>query len=110
MLLDNDVCTISFLWGEKEDSAYYVYLYIENKTEKTLSFDFEKSKVNGISTSVTSSIPQVTAGNAMYYAPSWWSLEEDGITEVETIELPIISYFIDNYMESAVEETFTITP
>lgn len=110
VLLDNDVCTISFLRGEKEDSTYYVYLYIENKSDHTLSFEFPKGAVNGISTSVTDSIPKVTAGNAMYYTPSFWSLIEDGITDVETIELPVVAYSIDNFAEPAVEETFTITP
>lgn len=110
VLLDNDVCTINFLRGEKEDSTYYVYLYIENKSDTTLSFEFKKAMVNGISTSVTDSCPQITARNAIYYTPSFWSLEEDGITDVETIELPVVSYSIDNFAEPAVKETFTITP
>lgn len=111
VLLDNDVCTISFLRGEEEDGAYYVYLYIENKTDEMLGFEFKKSMVNGISTSVTDSMPQVTAGNAMYYAPSLWCLEEDGITgDIETIEMPVVAYSFNDFSEPAVEETFAITP
>lgn len=110
VLLDNDVCKISFIKGEKEESAYYLYLYIENKTDKTIAFEFLKSKVNGIATSVTDSIPKITPKNAIYYTPSFWQLEEDGISEVETIELPIVAYSLDNFVEPAVEETFTIIP
>lgn len=110
ILLDNDVCKISFIKGEKEDSAYYLYLYIENKTDETLAFEFKKSKVNGISTSVTDSIPKITAKNAIYYTPSFWQLKEDGISEVETIEMPVIAYYMDDFTAPAVEETFTIIP
>lgn len=110
VLLDNDVCKISFIKGEKEEYAYYLYLYIENKTDKTLAFDFLKSKVNGTLTGVTDSIPKITPQNTIYYTPSFWQLEEDGISEVETIELPVVAYSLDNFAEPAVEETFTIIP
>lgn len=110
VLLDNDVCKISFLKGKYDEATYYVYLYIENKTNETLSFEFPKGKVNGISTSVTDSVPQVTAKNAMYYTPSFWCLEEDGISEVKTIEMPVVAYSLNDFTKPAVDETFTITP
>lgn len=111
VLIDNDVCKITYLGYEKEvDDPLYFNLYIENKTDKELRLAFPASRVDGKLKAVTHNYPTLTGGTSMYYSPSWWSLEEYSMDDINTVELAIEAYVDQKYATPAMDEVVTVTP
>lgn len=38
----------------------------------------------------------------MYYTPSFWTPEDDGISEVKTIEMPVVAYSLNDFTKPVV--------
>lgn len=111
VLIDNDTCKITYLGYEKEvDDPLYFNLYIENKTDKELRLAFPASRVDGKLKAVTHKYPTLTGGASMYYSPSWWSLEEYSMDDINTIELAIEAYLDQKYAKPVMDEVVTVTP
>ena len=92
VVLDNEMCKIVYLDKEiSESGVYYLKLYIENKSDKDIRFQFDDCFVNEVFTHATHSYPDVTAGNGLYYDLSFWSLDNINISpeDVNKIEMTI---------------------
>lgn len=112
VLIDNDICKVVYLNNEVDEHGfYYLNLYIENKTDMDIRFEFASGKVNDTKYTPTHSWPDVNAGTGIYYAPSWCSLEEKGISasDIENIEMQIKGYDRASY-GVIMDETVTVNP
>lgn len=113
VLFENENCTM-IVTGFDPDSiwGYAVHVYLENKTDKNLMFSIDGAAVNGFMCDPLWA-ETVAAGKRSNTAITWYTsaLEENGITDVESLVLPLRVYDADNWMaEDLVDETFTITP
>ena len=111
VLFDNDSASMTVIGFEPDDLfGYTVKTYLVNKTDKTLMFSTENATVNGFMCDPFWATT-VAPGKVSYSDITWGtsSFEENGITEVEKIELPITIYDYDDFMsDNIVDETFTI--
>lgn len=93
--------------------GYSVHMYLANKTDKALMFSVEESYVNGISLNplFASTVP---AGKCKFVEVEWLpsKFEENGITEVESLEVYFTVYENGNWSSDSayVDETFSIVP
>lgn len=111
VLLDNEYCTFILL-GEDPDNfwGYGLNIYMENKTDSTLMFSANDVVVNGYDCDpFWASI--VSPGKGCYTTISWFDtdLEDNGITDVETISMMLNVYDYDTW-EDFVLENITIEP
>ncbi len=113
ILVDNDECAITVIGYDPDDLfGYKVEVYLENKTDKNLMFSLDDASVNGYMCDpfwATS----VNAGKTSFDDIIWYksSLEEQNITEISSITLPIRVYDEEDWMaDSVLEETFTLEP
>ncbi len=113
VLVDND--QIAVIVTAREDDpiwGYTVSLYLENKTDEELMFSAEDVSVNGYMSDPYWATT-VDAGNCKFTEMYWFTedLEEDGIDQVEEIELTLWVYSYDNWTaDDILNETFTLTP
>lgn len=113
VIVDNDDITIIVTDYEVDDIwGYTANLYLVNKTDKELMYDVEGCSVNGYMLDpffATSVYP-----NGIKFTSISWSddsLEENGITEVEEIELTFeVSDYNDWYADDIYNETVTLNP
>lgn len=113
VLFDTDDCTMIVtgydpdgLWG------YTVNVFLVNKTEKNLMFSVNDASVNGYMCDPFWA-HEVAAGKMSYAEISWQEadFEANGITEVESLTLPIRVYDNDDWMaESLIEDTVELNP
>lgn len=92
--------------------GYTVNAYLENKSDSNLMFSIGDASVNGFMCDPLWA-ETVAAGKRSNTAINWMSsdFEANGITEVESLTLPITVYDADNWTDSyLVEDTFTVEP
>lgn len=113
VLVDNDQITVIVTAREDDPIwGYTVSLYLENKTDEELMFSAEDVSVNGYMSDPYWATT-VDAGNCKFTEMYWFTedLEEDGIDQVEEIELTLWVYSYDNWTaDDILNETFTLTP
>lgn len=113
VIVDNDQISI-IVTGYEEDSiwGYSAKLYLVNKTDKELMFSVDEASVNGFMCDpfwATS----VMAGKVSFSSIDWAdsSFEENGITEVEEIEMVFQVYDSEDWSADDVfNETVTLNP
>ena len=113
VIVDNDQITI-LVTGYPEDSfwGYVASVYLVNKTEKTLMFTVDDASVNGFMCEPFWACT-VAPGKQAFESISWTesSLEENNITEIETIEMTFRVYDSDNIFDDDIyNESVTLTP
>lgn len=113
VLFDDDNCTMIVTGFDSENIwGYTMNVYLENKTDKNLMFSIGDAAVNGFMCDPFWA-ETVAPGKRSNTTVSWMSqdFEENGITEVETLTLPIRVYDADNWNAAdLVNETYTINP
>lgn len=113
VLVDDENCTI-IVTGFDPDSTFgfEMQVYLENKTDKCLMFSASNVAVNGFMCDpywAVTVAPGMRSNSSMTWFDS--TLQENGITEVTEITLPIRVYDNDNWTaEEILSETFTVNP
>lgn len=99
-------CELGDIWG------YTVDLFIINKTDKDVMFSTEEESVNGFMIDpfyATTVSPHKCAFDSITWSNS--SLEENEITDVETLEFVLRAYNLDNILgEDFANEVITLNP
>lgn len=113
VLFDNESCSM-IITGFDPDNiwGYTVNVYLENKTDKNLMFSLDGAAVNGFMCDPYWA-DTVAAGKRSNTSISWMAseFEENGITDVESLTLPIRVYDSDDWTaDDLVDETFTVNP
>lgn len=113
VLADNEDVTM-ILTGYEEDEiwGYTANLFLINKTDKNVMFSVDDTSINGYMVT-TFFASTVYAGKCEFTSISWSDseLEENGITDVEEIEMKIRVYDEENwYDEDIVNEIVTLNP
>ena len=112
ILVDNADCQIVVTGFDPDNSwGYAVKLYLRNKTDQDLIFSADNTAVNGIQCEPYWA-EIVTAGNSAFSTVLWdhASLEENKITEVKEISLPLRVYSDRDAANPYVNETFELKP
>lgn len=94
------------IWG------YTANLFLLNKTDKTVMFSVDDASVNGFMADPFYAT-SVSAGKCAFSSMAWsdTTLEENGITEVEEIEVLFRAYDADDFMgEDFANEVITLNP
>lgn len=92
--------------------AYTANLFLLNKTDKTVMFSVDDASVNGFMADPFYAT-SVSAGKCAFSSMAWsdTTLEENGITEVEEIEVLFRAYDADDFMgEDFANEVITLNP
>ncbi len=113
VVVDNDKVTIT-VTGYREDEiwGYTADLFIENKTEAPIMVTANEVSVNGYMADPYYA-ESVSGGSCAFSSISWMDtvLEENGITQVETVELKLRVYPSEDWMaEDYANETVMLTP
>lgn len=113
VLVDNDEVTVIVTASEDDEIwGYSTKLFLVNKTDKNLMFSTDEASINGyMFTSLFAS--SVSAGKCEFTSMSWLDseMEENGITEVEEIEMRLKVYDDENYTgDYLVDEVVTFSP
>jgi hypothetical protein len=113
VLVDNDYVT-AVVTGFDPDNlwGYTVNLYLENKTDTTVMFSVDNASVNGYMADpfyATSVAPQKCAFSSISWSSS--DFEQNGISEVNEIEMLFKAYDSDNWQsDSYFEDVITLNP
>lgn len=113
VLFDTDTCAM-IVTGYEPDNlwGYTVKVFLVNKTEHALMFSVDDAAVNGFMCDPFWA--KEVAAEKMSYAEISWaeeSFEENGITEVEILTLPISVYDNENWeVDHYIDETFEVKP
>ncbi len=113
ILIDNDNVTAIAI-GYEEDAiwGYTVNLFLVNKTDKTVMFSVDDASVNGFMADPFFAY-EVDPGKCAFTSMSWSdsTLEENGITEIESIEFSMRAYDSDDWMaDDFADDTVTLNP
>lgn len=113
VLFDDDNCTMIVTGFDPESIwGYTMNVYLENKTGENLMFSIGDAAVNGFMCDPFWA-ETVAPGKRSNTTVSWMTqdFEENGITEVDSLTLPIRVYNADNWHAAdLVNETFTVNP
>ena len=113
VLFDDDNCTMIVTGFDPESIwGYTMNVYLENKTGEKLMFSIGDAAVNGFMCDPLWA-ETVAPGKRSNTTVSWMTqdFEENGITEVDSLTLPIRVYNADNWHAAdLVNETFTVNP
>ena len=112
VLFNNAGCAMTVTGFDPESTwGYAVNVYLENRTDDTLMFSASNVSVNGFMCDPYWAV-EVAPGKKCNTQISWMEsqLTENGITQVETISLPVRVYESDDWTDELLSETFTITP
>lgn len=113
VIIDNDNVTVIVTGYEQDDIfGYTVNLFLQNKTDKNIMFSVNEASVNGFMADPFYATP-VSAGKCAFSSMAWsdTTLEENGITEVETIEFKLRAYDEDDWSrDDFANETITLNP
>ncbi len=113
IIVDNEYVTVT-ITGYDNDKiwGYTANLFIENKTDIDIMFSTDNVSINGYM--VDSLFAEVViAGKSAFSSISWseTNLEDNGIEEVEEIELSLRAYNVDDFMgDDLVNEVITLNP
>ena len=113
VIIDNDYVTV-IVTGYEDDEiwGYTANLFLLNKTDKTVMFSVDDASVNGFMADPFYAT-SVSAGKCAFSSMAWsdTTLEENGITEVEEIEVLFRAYDADDFMgEDFANEVITLNP
>lgn len=113
ILFDNEKCTMVVTGAETETVwGYKLNIYLVNKTQDELMFSLSDASINGYMCDpyfATSVAPGKRSITSICWTKS--ALEENGITAVESLTLPIRVYDAGNWnKEDIVNQSFTINP
>lgn len=113
VLFEDENCAM-IVTGFDPDSiwGYAVNVYLENKTDKNLMFSVSDAAVNGYMCDPFWA-ETVAAGKRSNTSISWLAseLKSNGITEVESLTLPITVYNADDWTgDYLIDATFTLNP
>lgn len=113
VIIDNEYVTVVVTGYEDDDIwGYTVNLFLLNKTDKNIMFSVDEASINGFMADPFYAA-SVSAGNCAFSSMSWsdTTLEENSITEVESIEFIFRAYDEDNWFgDDFANETITLTP
>lgn len=113
VLVDNEFATVIVTGFEKDDIwGYSANLYLVNKTDASVMFSVDDASVNGFMLDPLFAT-SVNAGKCAFSSVTWMqnSLDENSITEVETIEFLLRAYQADDiFAEDLVNQTVTLNP
>lgn len=113
VLFDDENSTMIVTGFDPDNTwGYTLNVYLENKTDKTLMFSIDGASVNGFMADPFWA-KTVAPGKRSNTTISWSDseFENSGITEVESISLPIRVYDANDWMaEDVLNDTFTVTP
>lgn len=113
VLVDNDDLRFVIEWADEEDtSAYTVYVYMENKTDRNLMYSWDLVSVNDVMIDPFWAM-SVAAGKKACSEVTFYrsELESNGITEVSDIEFTLlVSDYDDWEADYLLEETYSYTP
>ena len=113
VLIDNEYVTVIVTdWVHDEIWGQTAKLFLQNKTDCTVMFGVEDASVNGFMADPFFAT-EVSAGGCAFEALSWSddTLEENGITEVETIEFVLRAYDSNDWFaDPFANETVTYEP
>lgn len=113
VIVDNDYVTVIVTGYENDDIwGYTVNLFLLNKTDKNVMFSVDNASVNGYMADPFFAT-EVVAGKCAFSSISWLdtTFEDNGITDVETIEFTFKAHDIDNlFDDDFVNETITLKP
>ena len=113
VIIDNEYVTITVIGYENDDIwGYTVNLFLQNKTDSTVMFSVDEASVNGYMADPFYA-NSVSAGKCAFSSMSWsdTTLEENGITEVEEIEILFRAYDADNWTgDDFANQTITLNP
>lgn len=113
VLFDDENCTM-IITGFEPDSVwgYSAHVYLVNKTDATLMFSVGDASINGYMCSPYFA-QTVAPGKQRITSISWSknALDENGISQVEKITMPIRVYDANDWMkDDLVSDTFTVNP
>lgn len=113
VIVENDQIAM-IVTGYEKDSiwGYTANVYLVNKTDTALTFSADNVSVNGFMCDPFWAT-EVAAGKVAFSSISWSdsSFEENGITDVEEIEMDIRIHDADDWMaDNIFEETVTLNP
>ena len=113
VLFDNEYCKMIVTGFEQDDIwGYSMNVHLENKTDKEMMFSADGVAVNGFMCDPfwgESVMPGKRSNTSITWSKE--SFEENCITEVEEIVLPIrVSDYSDWMEEPYVEDSFTVNP
>ena len=110
VIAENDDYTFLICGQSKGDWSQDIIVYAENKTDKTLNFDWEEVKVNGAAMD-TYQGTQLPAHSRRYAVLSFYDedLKAQNIETIEEISFKQIIYDIEDYENRLMDETFTYT-
>lgn len=114
VVIDDDDVTFIITGMDHDDlwDAYEVTVYMENKTDRTLMYYWDNVAVNGAMIDPYWA-KEVLSGKKAYAEIRFYdsSLEENGITDITSIEYKLGIRDADDWVsDNLVEETFTYTP
>ena len=112
VLVDNDKCLIALTGYDPDNTwGFAARVRLINKSDEDLVFSAENTSINGIMCDPYWA-EIVTAGKSAISTILWdkSSLNENDITEVKEITLPIRVYSDKNVYEPYVDETFELKP
>lgn len=108
VIIDNEYVTVIVTGYEDDDFwGYTANLFLMNKTDTTVMFSVDDSSVNGYMAD-TSFATSVFAGKCAFSSMSWsdTTLEENGITEIEEIEILLRVYDVDDFADDFMADDF----
>ena len=113
VIADNEDLRFVIEWADGEDaSAYTVYVYMENKTDRNLMYSWDLVSVNDVMVDPFWAM-SVAAGKKACSEVTFYrsELSDNGITEVSDIEFTLlVSDYDDWEADYLLEETCTYTP
>ncbi len=113
VIIDNEQVTVIVTGYETDDIwGYTVHLFLLNKTDSSVMFSVDEASVNGYMIDPFYA-KSVSAGKCAFSSMSWsdTSLEENGITKVEEIEMLFKAYDDENWTgDNFVNEVVTLNP
>lgn len=113
VIIDNEYVTVIVTGYEDDDIwGYTANLFLMNKTDTTVMFSVDDASVNGYMADPFYAT-SVSAGKCAFSSMSWsdTTLEENGITEIEEIEILLRAYNADDFMaDDFANEVITLNP
>ena len=113
VIADNEDLRFVIEWADREDaSAYTVYVYMENKTDRNLMYSWDLVSVNDVMVDPFWAM-SVAAGKKACSEVTFYrsELSDNGITEVSDIEFTLlVSDYDDWEADYLLEETYSYTP
>lgn len=113
VVIDNEYVTVIVTGYENDDIwGYTVNLFLLNKSDKNVMFSVDDASVNGYMADPFYAT-SVSAGKCAFSSMAWsdTTFEENGITDVEEIELTFRVYDQDNWLgDDFANQTVTLKP